>query len=368
MPRKSVSVTSIAKEAGVSHATVSMVLNSGQRKYPISESCSQRIRDIAKRLGYVPNYHARAMKNGCAGVVAVVMDVEADDPKLIGDPGATQLGLPYFGTIIGAIELFTRAHGYFTTIVGPDKNSHALERGVLGLRQRRFDGLIVPGSSTRPESVSFMIESPQEPIVAIEYSGQTQLPVVEWDEPAGVALMVKHLAGLGHQELLWLGPAVSAGREIPTAREQLFMTAVWDAGLRGSSCRFDSAHAGFFGPTVEAAAEALRKHIAEKSATFTAVAAYNDVVAIGACAALQEAGLRMPADVSVIGFDNVVAPLASPPLTTVSHKLYELGQRATELLFEMISDEAAIAKFRGKREVIPPELVVRKSTGPVRRE
>ena len=137
------------------------------------------------------------------------------------------------------------------------------------------------------------------------------------------------------------------------------------AGLRGSSCRFQRIQSGtdYLADLADAAEAALAEHLCNTSRTFTGVVCYNDVTAIGACGALLASGLRIPDDVSVIGFDNVEAPLANPRLTTVSHRLDEMGRRATEMVLELVDDPTAVTRLRGHREILCPELVVRKSTG-----
>lgn len=355
------SLTQVAKKAGVSIATASLVLNSGRHTRRVGEACAARVRQVAEQLGYVPNYHAQSMKRGRANVIAVALDISFPAPK----SKRNELGATYFGTIVGAIEASTRARANLMAIVGPQDQTRAPDRGLLGIRQRRFDGMIVLGPAVRTEETDFLSKPHPEPIVVIEYPGKTRLPVVDWDEAGSVNLAVQHLAELGHKDLLWLGPRDEHTRVPAPAREQLFMTAVWDAGLRGTSCRFDRADASpdYLADLADSAEAALAAQLRNAARSFTGVVCYNDVTAIGACGALLAAGLRIPDDVSVIGFDDVEAPLAIPRLTTVSHRLDEMGRRATELVLELVDDPAAAKRLRGHREVLPPELVVRKSTG-----
>jgi len=354
------SLTEVAKKAGVSIATASLVLNSGRPTRRVSKACATRVRQIADELGYVPNYHAQSMKRGRADVIAVALDVSFPGRQ----SKRNELGATYFGTIVGAIEASTRARANLMAIVGPQDQTRAPDRGLLGIRQRRFDGMIVLGPAVHTEETDFLHRPHQEAIVVIEYPGETPLPVVDWDEPGSVAIAVKHLADLGHKDLLWLGPRDEHTRAPAPTREQLFMTAVRDAGLRGSSCRFDrtDASADYLADLADAADAALAEHLRKTPRAFTGVVCYNDVTAIGACGALLAAGLRIPDDVSVIGFDDVEAPLAIPRLTTVSHRLDEMGRRATDLVLELVENPAAAKRLRGHREVLPPELVVRKST------
>jgi DNA-binding LacI/PurR family transcriptional regulator len=223
----------------------------------------------------------------------------------------------------------------------------------------------------RTDATDFLSEPHTEPIVVVEYRGKTELPVVDWDEKACVRLAVHHLAALGHRDLLWLGPVNSRLPEHGVQREQIFLDGAAKAGLRGGVCRYGPI---FYGPrddyasrTVEAAEDALRARLQEGGRRFTGIVCYNDVTAIGACGALLEAGLKVPVDVSVVGIDDVEAPLCIPRLTSVSHKLAEMGTRATELVLEMVEDPKAYRRLQGRRELLQPELIVRRSTGPARR-
>jgi len=362
------SLSDVARMAGVSLTTASMVLNKGKQINRVSASCAQRIRTVAESLGYIANYHARSMKLGRAEVIAVALDMghlEPDQPA-----SRPQLGISYFGAMIGGIEVATRNAGYQMTIVGPDLQARAPDRGLLGIRQRRFDGLIVPGLVVHSEHSHVIEDAPDANIVIIEFRGSTELPVVDFNDAVGVQMAVRYLAELGHRDLLWVGePQTEEQVLVAPRREQAFMTAVWDAGLRGSSCRppfkYTPAQRPARTKIIDDVADALAPILKSPAPRkFTAVVCYSDRVALGVCSALLQAGIRIPQDVSVIGFDDVEAELCIPRLTTVSHKLPQMGARATELLFEMIRSPGARKQLRGTRHWIEPEIVIRKSTAP----
>src|SRR5207244_2540221 len=109
---------------------------------------------------------------------------------------------------------------------------------------------------------------------------------------------------------------------------------------------------------------AVHKHLADRPRTYTGVVCYNDTVAAATCAACLDSGLKIPADLSVVGFDNVLAAICYPHLTSVSQRLYELGRRATDLLIEMTQNENEWPKYRGMKETVAPRMTIRKSTGP----
>lgn len=363
-------LTDVARAAGVSLTTASMVLNKGKQENRVSAACAERVRSVAKKLGYIPNYHARSMKLGRAETIAVALDIGVpnEHPEV-----RSQLGNSYFGELVGGIELVLRNMGYQMTIVGPDMRSRAPDRGLMGIRQRRFDGCIIAGVVVRHDLTRFMDEWHDAPIVVIEYNGQTPLPVVDYDEAAGVDKAVKHLAELGHRELLWVEEVASdAPPRIASRREQLFMASVWDNGLRGQSLRLPTGNTqrnqtpddrSMVDRVDRGVLEALR----DKPRGFTAVVAFNDLTAIGVCSALWRMGVSVPGDVSVVGFDDIQACMGIPRLTSVSHRLHDMGQRACDLLMELIKDETVREQYRGKREMLTPQLVVRESTAPPRR-
>jgi LacI family transcriptional regulator len=366
------SLADVAKAAGVSLTTASLVLNRPKQPNRVSDACAQRVRDVAQRVGYIPNYHARSMKLGRAEAIAVAMDVTTAD-----DNGSTvsELADAYYSHLIGGIELHLRDVGYQMTLIGPSGHVRAPQRGLEGLRQRRFDGMIVLGAVVvDPGQRALMAESPDCAIVAIEYAGETQFPVVDYDERLGVELAVGHLGDFGHKRLLWVGPEPEVdGREMGrrTSRETLFAEAAAAAGATVEFCRFVPYHTvgcAERAAQVEQAHAAVRRHLRTSGrGAFTAVVAHNDPIGLGACRALAEADLRVPRDVSVVGSDGLEAAFGVPRLTTVDHRLCDLGRRAAELVMELVNDEGARKRLRGTREVLRPALAVGESTGPVAR-
>ena len=355
-----VKLRDVAEAAGVSVTTASMVLNPGKQICRVRPECAEKIKLVAQRLGYVGNYHARAMQLGRAETIGLALD--AGQVGLDNQGPASVIGGPYFSQLAGGVESYTHYTGYNLTIIGPGKTERAPDRGVRQLLQRRLDGLVVSGVLTSINSSRLLQEEPLLPVVLAEYESPTQIPVVTYGEQEGVALGVSHLAELGHRELLWLGPDNPG----PARREQMFIRGVWDRGLRGSSCRFSvGVDKPDTNPVADAAQAALTQKLKEPR-TFTGLVCYNDATAIGAYGALMNAGLRIPADVSVVGFDDFSASSVFPRLTTVSHVLAEMGRKAAELVYEMAADPKAMERLRGHREVIIPRLIKRDSSGPAK--
>jgi DNA-binding LacI/PurR family transcriptional regulator len=349
------SLSDVAREAGVSLTTASLVLNRPKQPNRVSEGCSERVRAVAKRLGYVPNYHARSMKLRRAETVAVAIDVE----NLAGEVRASELADAYFNHLIGGIEMHLRQVGYQMALIGAGDGHSATERGLQGISQRRFDGMIVLAVAVdRSKEHALATLPPDASVVAIEYADPTAATRVDYDERHGLELALQHLVGLGHRRLLWVAPERNV-RE-PVLRS---VAAGFDVDVTALDFPFTHNPARSWRvDLLEQARAGVRDYLARRGRAFTAIVAYNDPTAIGVCGALSEAGIRVPRDVSVIGFDDVEASFCIPPLTTVSHKLVEMGRRAAERVMEMVKDEGARERLRGVKDVLKPELVVRGST------
>ena len=355
-------LTDVAKAAGVSVATASMVLNPGAKTNKVSDERTARVREAATRLGYVGNYHARAMQVGRAETIGLALDfgVAGQAPS-----DEIPMGGEYFHHLTIGIEAQTHFVGYNLALIGPGTQERAVDRGIRQIQQRRLDALVVPGVLMRsPDRIQRLVQVQDLPIVLVEHDGAGTLPVVSYDEAEGVRRAVAHLAGLGHRELLWLGP----GGEGPQLREQHFTTAVKKGGLHGSSCRYgDPVGPASRTMVADAALAALAARLAaprSKPRDFTAIVCYNDQTAVGAYGALMAAGLSIPGDVSVIGYDDFMAPYLVPRLTTVSHMMVQMGRRAAELALEMATSPDGVQRLAGHRELLVPELVVRASTAP----
>jgi LacI family transcriptional regulator len=353
-----VTLTDVAKAAGVSVATASMVLNPSKGAAKVGPERAERVRQAATRLGYVGNYHARAMQVGRAETIGLALDFGAvgDQPSL-----DHSMGGEYFHHLTMGVESHTHFIGYNLALIGPSREERGVERGVRQIMQRRLDGLVVPGVLIRPGRT---LAQPQPlPVVMIEHAGIGDIPLVNYDEVEGLNRAIAHLVALGHRDLLWLGPGQD---DACTAREQHFIKLVWDAGLRGQSCRYLKPDGEYRRNVIADLAQAALSQQLERPRTFTAVMCYNDITAVGAYAALRAAGLQVPRDISVIGFDDFFAALMLPRMTTVSHMLVQMGKRAAEMVVEMAASEEALRGMRSRREMLVPDLIVRESTGPMR--
>jgi DNA-binding LacI/PurR family transcriptional regulator len=341
----------VAERAGVSVGTVSKVLNGAAASDGFSAACVRRVRRAARELDYRPNYLARGLQTGRSHALGM----------LLGANLAPESAGRFWLQLVGGVMDHARNASYQFVTVGPEQGASPMDVGLQFLRERRIDALIVP-------VFAWSLSIPEEargtglPIVLASHPDESSLPVVDLDDEVGIHAAVEHLAALGHQDLLWVGPR-SGRHPSVQRRRQAFRQTIAASGLMGDELLIERAYGSDYGSLQEqiaAAREALIAH-ARSGARFTGIVCYEESTALGAYAAASELGLQIPGDVSIIGFDDIYACVAWPPMTVVSHMLYQIGQRAAQVACDLAEGGAEPAS---QRILVPAELVVRQSTGP----
>ena len=327
----SVTIYDVAREAGVSVSTVSRAFSRPGR---VSAETARVVHEVADRLGYraATVYHPpRASKTGMIGLL--VSDVT--NPF-------------YFGIIRGA-ELAAHQEGVSITLVD-SQESQSLERRLVEHALPTIDGLIV--ASSRVSDTDLRAVAKQVP-VAILNRHVNGLASVLPDTRSGMQQVVDHLVGLGHRRLAYLaGPPTSWA---DGQRWRTFRDACIGLGLVNHRC-------GPVPPTVRGGEEAVDEILSDP---VTAVVAYNDLVAIGLMRALIRRGVRVPGDISIVGFDNTFASdLVTPALTTVAAPLTALGEQGVRAVLHPAS---LPSRSGGPPVTLPVRLVVRGSSGPAPR-
>jgi DNA-binding LacI/PurR family transcriptional regulator len=335
-PARRAVMADVAKLAGVSHQTVSRVLNDADHVRPATRD---RVRHAMAMLEYQPNSVARALVTGRSRTLGVV----SFDTTLYG-PASTLLG----------IERAAHEHGYFVSIV----SMTTLDRASMGsaierLHRQGVDGILIIAPLV--EAVQALPGLGAEvPVVALEAGPEQQLPVVDVDQEAGARAATEHLLALGHATVHHIAGPTS----FLESRQRL---RGWRASLEAAGARVVaplvgdwSARSGY-----ELGRELLDGSGAAGPAP-TAVFVANDQMALGLLRAAHESGCTLPQDLSVVGFDDIPeAAYFTPPLTTVRQDFAEVGQRALHLMLQRIADPAGPSTH----ETVPPELVLRASTG-----
>ncbi|MDT0265548.1 LacI family DNA-binding transcriptional regulator [Streptomyces sp. DSM 44915] len=346
-----VTLADVAVRAGVSAATVSRVLNGN---YPVAGATRNRVLQAVEELEYVVNGPASALAAATSDLVGVLVNDIAD---------------PFFGIMASAVqseigEPVADRPGPKLAVVCNTGGSPERELTFLTLLQRqRAASVVLTGGALEDQSHRAALIGR---LGRLEAAGarvvlcgrppltDTDFPAVTFDNRAGARQLTEHLLGLGHRRIGYLaGPQART-----TTRHRLegHRAALTAAGLGGDASRLTvrgsyDRSAGYYG-----ALELL-----DREPGLTAIAAANDTVALGACAALRERGVRIPEDVSVTGFDDLpFAVDATPALTTVRLPLHEAGVHAGRLALGR--DEAP----EGGVLVCPGELRVRGSTAPPR--
>jgi LacI family transcriptional regulator len=339
MPEPAVTLKDVARLAGVHPATASRAL-SPETRLLVSEETAKRVQAAATQLGYRPNTVARSLRTRRSHTVGVLIP---------------DLNNPLFPPIVRGIEDRLAASGYVALIGNTDGNEDRERRVFEQMRARHVDGFVF---ATARLQNPLLAEAAADgvPVVLVNRVAEDQaLPAVTVDNERGVALAIGHLTSLGHQRIGHIaGPQrVSTGLE----RYRGFCSAMSDAGLevRDEDVAFADAY------SVEAGYRGARQILAAPGGTPTAIAAGNDMLAVGCYRAMEEAGMACPTDVSVVGFNNMAfIDMIRPALTTVSFGHYQEGTEAAQLLIERMNG----ATGPGKVLFLVPELVVRDSTAP----
>ena len=319
----------VARHAGVSQSTVSLVL-SGKGRGRISEATQERVRRSARELGYRPNVAAQALRLGASRAVALLV------------PDITN---PFFSRVLRGAQRAAQAAGYTVALVDTANDRRWEAQSFEALRAGPVDGYLLFEVS-RPEALG-----PGEHVVLMEREAP-RCPSVRVDAEGGAAAAFRHLVELGHRRIGHLAASFDA----PTfqLREVARRRVLDEAGLDpAAQPRATTAI------TIDDARDAAFPLLAERP---TAVCCDDDIIAAGLYLAARESGVRIPRDLSVVGFDDMdFARVLDPPLTTVALDGEQLGASAFELL------EARMAGRRSrKRVVLPAELLVRASTAPPR--
>lgn len=334
-----IGIKEIAKEANVSPATVSRVLHNPEL---VSEAKRNQVLEVVKRTGYTPNSLGVSLRKAKTHkLVAIIPDV------------ICAFNYP----VIRAIESMALDHGY-SLLLGDTQELECRERSFAAMaKSRQADGIFLFCSRLPfdlDESLSLSEQLP--PMVnACEMVDISGIPKVNIDNRAAGTDATDYLLSLGHQRI-----AVVAGNlQTPSTIERLegYKTALNEAGL---PYRPEYVQAANY--SLALAAEATRKIMTQPHRP-TAIFAFSDEMAMSCISTLTEMGLNVPADVSVMGFDNIsYSAYMNPALTTVAQPMAEIGRKCMELILPQLEGEP----MREGMHLLPHELIVRKSTGPVK--
>ena len=329
------SIRDVAARAGVSVTTVSHTLNATRF---VSEAAKAKVHEAAHALGYVPSEVARGLKHNTTRTLGMLVPNNSN---------------PYFAEIIRGVEHHCYGAGYSLLLCNSNDDAQRQTDHLRVLAERRVDGIVLVASGDDDDIVA-CCKDLRLPLVLVDREIESiAVDLIEVDHAAGGEMATVHLLATGHARVACIvGPA--------DLRPSQQREAGWRRALEraGVTPRADEIVRGDFGPQSGAVA---MQQLLRSAQPPTAVFVCNDMMAIGALHAAHEAGVDVPRQLSIVGFDDIeLAAYTSPPLTTVAQPKEAIGTGAAGLLLERLRD----GRTAPRRAILQPELHVRASTAP----
>lgn len=323
----------VAEMAGVSYQTVSRVINN--QSY-VSDDARQKVQHAIDTLGYRPSKAATKLRSRLSKTIAIIL-----------------YGSWFHGPVQVAlnVEMAAKTNGFDIISSNVTETEQQVVQALQHVKDWSVDGviMIIPAQGLRAEEIRAICED--IPVVCIESQPSPRMPSVSLDDSYGTQQVIEHLIGLGHTRFCEISGPLN-----------------WYSGqLRHQACQ-NILKAHGLEPAIHIEGnwstpggyQATRR-LLEQGQTFSAVIAANDSMALGAYRALHQAGLSVPEQVSVVGFDDILeAAYFTPPLTTVNHDYIQLGALGFEYLMQLMDEPETPVEQR----LIRPKLIVRESTAP----
>lgn len=335
MTRK-VTIRDLAEAAGVSVTTVSQILNGKGERF--SPDTRRRVHQLQEKMGYVPDFNARNLIMKSAQTIGVLVP---------------NLGNPFFSMFIKGVQSASRQHQFIPLIFGANHDEELEGYYLQELIKRAVDGLIIASASITGETIDNILKKNGIPYLLIDQNGGPSLDRIRIDDDRGGRLAAQHLLAFGHQRVAVVMPEHATQNlviRLQGFREEL--------AQHGVSLTADDV---VLSPMTklggyQATAAVLQRHP-------TAVFAINDETALGLMRGLHEQGVRVPGDVSVLGYDDIdLDEYVVPRLSSVHQPVVTMGERATELLINRIHNRRQAAQTVD----LPVDFRQRESTGPVK--
>jgi len=333
----SITIKDVAKQAGVSHSTVSRALHGSPL---LSDDTVERIRQLAVEMGYSPSAAARSLKTNRSHALGVIVS-SIDDP--------------FFSEILQGIEEVAQGHGYSMLMAASRRDSEREQAIVQDMRERQVDGLIICSASFSAEQRRNLLDYGIPIVMVNNQAAEEYRYSIYHDDVDGSRQVTRHLIELGHTRIAYLGNSLS-GR---TTLDRLngFRQEMEAARLEIPAEYIFEVPGG--GPKDGLVA---LSHFLDLPQRPTALFCFNDMLAIGVLKGLRSANIPVPEGFSVVGFDNIVfSGYTNPPLTTLDQPKHYIGAEAARLILGLLEGEETleqqIQKLKGK-------LLVRQSTAP----
>ena len=335
MQTKNATMQDVADLAKVSKTTVSHILNETR---PVSEEKRQRVLNAMKELGYHPNILARSLRKNETGTIGLIVPNSAN---------------PFYAEVSRGVESLSFDEGYNVILCNSDRNLEKEIAYTKLLINKRVDGILFVGAWVGEQTQHLHdIHEQGIPLAVVDrFVPDIDIDSVRTDNHLGGWLATSHLIGLGHKRISCIG---GTPEFTPNAERIIgYQKAMRDAGIPiddnlivRTNFQFEGGHSA-------------AQQLLSRDNRPTAIFACNDLMAIGAMRAASDLGLRIPEDISIVGFDDIqMAQHTCPQLTTISQPMVEMGKLATEMLLERIGNANTVQRIR----ILEPKLIVRQST------
>jgi DNA-binding LacI/PurR family transcriptional regulator len=334
----SVTVKDVARKAGVSHSTVSRALHGSAL---IAPETIERIQQIANEMGYSPSAAARALKTNRSQVLGVALS-SVDDP--------------FFSEILQGIEGGIQGSGYSIFIAAAQRNPEQKQEIVQAMVEHRVDGVIICSTSFSERQSGQLLQHGVPLVVINNQTAEDFRYSIYHDDVDGSRQVTRHLIELGHRKIAYLGNSLSG-------RTTLDRLAGFRQEMESAGLPVPADYVYEIPGSEPEKGEMAVEHLINLADRSTALVCFNDMIAIGVLKSLQKRGIRVPEDFSITGFDNIVfSNYTNPPLTTFDQPKRFIGQKAAELILNLLDKTTKTDVPEQTIQVLKGKLLVREST------
>lgn len=337
--KKKSTIYDVAKIAGVSPSTISRVMNTPEM---VAEDTRQKVVNVIKELAYIPNMMAANMPRRRTNYIGLII------------PDIANI---FFSNLVRGVQDVCEKHGYSVLVVNSDDSQEKEGRYLKLLYSRRMDGVILTAAGYReeefPEEELSLLKKMNIVLIDREINGMIS-PIVKVNNFGGAYSAIKYLLTMGHKKIMYL--AGIEGTKTNQEREKGYLAALREAHIDwknelAADFRLDTAYQKII---------QYWPHLKNSDNLPTAIFAANDLMAIGALKAFAQLKVRVPEDISIIGFDNIsFSDCTYPPLTTIAQPTYLMGQKAVEALLKVINKKKIKKSVELETELIERDSVSR---------
>ena len=324
----------IAEKAGVSAITVSRVINN---KPDVNPKTRKKILKIINELNYVPNLLAKSLKSGKSKTIGVIV---------------SNLYNPFFNDVLCGINEILNKKGYSIIVCNSNNSINEEEKNVLTLIEKRVDGILITPVGKKSLDIMHLQKIKIPSVLFMSHINLIKSDYVGFNDQLGSFQAAEHLISRGHKKILYLhGPT---NFSLTNERLRGFKKALFEYGIEKDESLFKEVT----NPNMTEGYKIVKEILCQKQ-NFTAIATFNDYVAIGVLKAVLERNLKVPEDIAIIGYDDIeFASLSIIPLTTIQLPKFLLGKCAAQILLSKMIGQ----KCQCKNKFLKPKLVIRDST------